>query len=141
MAHSNQLREFRLTDHGIELVEVYVGPGGVLTGAARAAQEAQEQVVAQREQQEFARQQRTVERRREALEAQIAALRAQFEAETEEAQRLLSEQAQRVQTARTTQSDMARRRGAAPANPGANGRTASKTRRAAKSEGAKTRGR
>ena len=32
MAHSNQLREFLLTDHGVELVDVYLGPEGVLTG-------------------------------------------------------------------------------------------------------------
>ena len=40
MAHSNQVREFLMTDNGVELRAVYVGPGGVLTGSARAAQEA-----------------------------------------------------------------------------------------------------
>jgi len=39
MAHSNQIREFLLTDHGVELCDVYVGPEGVLTGSARLAQE------------------------------------------------------------------------------------------------------
>ena len=42
MAHSNQIREFLLTDHGIELADVYLGPEGVLTGTARKAQEAKE---------------------------------------------------------------------------------------------------
>jgi circadian clock protein KaiC len=42
MAHSNQIREFLLTDEGIELADVYVGPQGVLTGSARQAQEAKE---------------------------------------------------------------------------------------------------
>ncbi len=37
MAHSTQIREFRLTSHGIELVDVYVGPEGILPGSARAA--------------------------------------------------------------------------------------------------------
>jgi circadian clock protein KaiC len=52
MAHSNQIREFLLTNHGIELIDVYRGPEGILTGTARQAQEAQaraaarEQVVA-----------------------------------------------------------------------------------------------
>ncbi len=45
MAHSNQIREFLLTDHGVELRDVYVGPSGVLTGSARLAQEAQEQAA------------------------------------------------------------------------------------------------
>jgi circadian clock protein KaiC len=38
MAHSNQVREFLITDHGIQLVDVFVGPGGVLTGSRRLAQ-------------------------------------------------------------------------------------------------------
>src|SRR5574341_1165281 len=42
MAHSNQIREFLLSDRGIDLVNVYTGPGGVLTGSARSAQEAAE---------------------------------------------------------------------------------------------------
>lgn len=39
MAHSNQIREFLLTDHGVQLRDVYVGPSGLLTGTARDAQE------------------------------------------------------------------------------------------------------
>jgi len=52
MAHSNQIREFFLTDEGIELVDVYVGPGGVLTGTARQAMETQERATAAKRQQE-----------------------------------------------------------------------------------------
>jgi circadian clock protein KaiC len=52
MAHSNQIREFLLTDHGVQLRDVYVGPSGLLTGSARVAQEAMEQAeVLQRKQQ------------------------------------------------------------------------------------------
>ena len=39
MAHSNQIREFVLSDNGIELLDAYQGPSGVLTGSARQAQE------------------------------------------------------------------------------------------------------
>src|SRR6185312_1394551 len=42
MAHSNQIREFLLTPHGVQLRDVYLGPGGVLTGSARVAREAEE---------------------------------------------------------------------------------------------------
>jgi len=38
-AHSNQYREYRITDHGIDILDVYNGEGGVLTGAARQEQE------------------------------------------------------------------------------------------------------
>ena len=33
MQHSNQIREFSLTPHGIELREPYTGPAAVLTGS------------------------------------------------------------------------------------------------------------
>ena len=41
-AHSNQLREFRFSSAGVELVPAYLGPEGVLTGSARVTQEARE---------------------------------------------------------------------------------------------------
>ncbi len=44
MAHSNQMREFRLSDRGIELLDVYVGPGEVLTGSARLVQESRDRL-------------------------------------------------------------------------------------------------
>ncbi|MFL6198467.1 MAG: circadian clock protein KaiC [Thermoanaerobaculia bacterium] len=111
MDHSNQLREVLLTGHGIELVDVYLGPGGALTGAARLAQEAQEKAGSVARQQEIERRRRELERRREALEARINALRLEFEAEEEEA-RLGLEEA-RIHEARLEQDrrEMARLRG------------------------------
>ena len=93
MAHSNQIREFRLTARGIELLDVYTGPDGVLTGSMRVAQEAREREAAEARRQEVGRRRRELERKRRALEAQMAMLRAQFETEEEEL-RLLTEQAQ-----------------------------------------------
>jgi len=81
-AHSNQVREFMMTNHGIELRDVYVGPEGVLTGSLRLAQEAKEREAAELRRLTIARKRREIDRKRQALEAQIAALRA--EAETEE---------------------------------------------------------
>ena len=54
MAHSNQIREFRLTGNGIELVDVYVGPEGVLTGRERLTQEARDKAKALARRQERA---------------------------------------------------------------------------------------
>ncbi len=70
MKHSNQIREFVITPQGIELVEVYVGPEGVLTGSMRAAQEAREQAATLALQEEIQAKQREVDRLRAALEAQ-----------------------------------------------------------------------
>src|SRR5664280_81496 len=86
MAHSNQVREFLLTDHGVELREVYVGPSGVLlTGSARGEMEAQEGAQALVLEQEIEGKVRALEHKRQAMEARIAALRAEFEVEQAEA--------------------------------------------------------
>jgi circadian clock protein KaiC len=91
-AHSHQIREFLLTNQGIDLLEVYVGPQGVLTGSARLSQEAGEQAAALVRRQQNEARRRELERKREALEARIAALRKEFEAEEEEAKRLLAQE-------------------------------------------------
>ncbi len=85
MAHSNQIREFKLTSHGIELLDVYVGAGGVLTGSARLSQETKDEAEQLLHQQEIVRKQIGLERKREAVEAQILLLRSEFEAEESEA--------------------------------------------------------
>src|SRR5581483_5121917 len=54
-AHSNQTREFLLTDHGVQLVDVYVGPSGMLTGSARIAQDRRERAEAADRQQQIER--------------------------------------------------------------------------------------
>jgi len=78
MAHSNQIREFLLTDHGAELRDVYVGPEGVLSGSARLTQEAQKQAALMIRDQEVELRRIELERKRTTLEAQIAVLRAEF---------------------------------------------------------------
>jgi circadian clock protein KaiC len=92
MAHSNQIREFLLTDHGVELRDVYVGPEGVLTGSMRLAQEAREQAAALGRQEEIERLQRDLERKRRALDAGITMQRAQFAAEEEELKLLIAQE-------------------------------------------------
>src|SRR3954452_1944271 len=84
MRHSNQIREFLLTDQGVELADVYLGTEGVLTGSARIAQEARERAAAAARQEELAALQRRLDRRKSAVEAQILALRAEVAAEEEE---------------------------------------------------------
>ena len=74
MAHSNQMREFVLSDKGIDLVDVYTGPGAVYTGAARLSQEAHDQAEALVQHQADQRRQRELEQERRNLQAQAAAL-------------------------------------------------------------------
>ncbi len=84
MPHSSQVREFCLTGHGIELVEVAVGPEGVLVGSARVAHEARERNAQRQRQAEKESRLRRASRKRKLLESQIEAL--QVEIETEEEQ-------------------------------------------------------
>ncbi len=89
MAHSNQIREFRLTNHGIELLDVYVGSEGVLTGSARLSQETKDDAEQLLRQQEIGSKQFGLERKREAMEAQIVVLRSEFQAEESEALKVI----------------------------------------------------
>jgi circadian clock protein KaiC len=100
MAHSNQIREYLLTDHGVELRDVYVGASGVLTGSARLTQEAQDQASQILRKQEIERRQLELKSLHQALEAQIVALRAGFEVQKSESLRITGqEQAQGEQLA------------------------------------------
>ncbi|MGZ8483176.1 MAG: circadian clock protein KaiC [Candidatus Binatia bacterium] len=91
MPHSNQIREFTLTDHGAQLREVYAGVAGVLAGTARVAQEAREQAEALAQQQEIERKRRELESKRLAMEAQIASLRAAFTSESAEIEKAVND--------------------------------------------------
>jgi circadian clock protein KaiC len=87
MAHSNQVREFLLTDHGVELVDVYLGPNGALMGTARMAQEANLLAEAEASRQELERRQMALERKRKLIEAQITALQFELSGEEDEYQK------------------------------------------------------
>jgi circadian clock protein KaiC len=91
MGHSNQIREFQLTDHGLQLLDAYLGPEGVLTGSARLSQEAREKAAATACQQETEGHRRELERKRRIFEARMAMLRAEFEMEQENIQQRISE--------------------------------------------------
>ena len=110
MAHSNQLREFLLTERGIDLLDVYVGPGGVLTGSSRFSQEAREKAADVERRQEAKRRERDRVKKREALEARIAALRKEFEVEEEESEAAETQEGLREQVMIESRNSMARSR-------------------------------
>jgi circadian clock protein KaiC len=90
MEHSNQIREFCLTRSGLQLLDVYLGTGGVLTGTGRVAQEAREKAAALERTQELERKQRDMERKKALIEAQIAALHIDFQTEKNELERAIA---------------------------------------------------
>jgi circadian clock protein KaiC len=93
MAHSNQVREFLLTDHGVELVDVYSGPVGVYMGSARLEQEQRLEAAGTAQAQDAERAERERERARRVVDAKIVVL--QTEAEGEQAERMVDEREQR----------------------------------------------
>jgi circadian clock protein KaiC len=110
MAHSNQVREFIISEGGIELKDIYIGPAGMLTGSARVAQEARERTEQVTRGQEVERQQLELKRKHDALESQIAALRADFSAEEARIERIINDDKQRKQSLTFDQVEMGRSR-------------------------------
>ena len=84
MKHSNQVREFIITDEGIELVDVYLGPDGVLTGSAREEQQLMEEAGTVLHTHAISRKDKEIERKRTVLEAKIASLKEEFESVQDE---------------------------------------------------------
>jgi circadian clock protein KaiC len=118
MEHSNQVREFIITSRGIDLVDVYTGPEGVLTGAARASREAQERAAEITRREDVERERRRLERHRKVVEAQIAALQSQLAADEADTSRVIDQAAAREERLASDRVDMAKRRRAdnAPAD-------------------------
>jgi len=84
MPHSNQIREFVIDSNGINLLDVYVGPEGALTGSARIAREADDKMVSTSRMKSIERMRLLAQRKREALEAEMAVLQLQIDADDED---------------------------------------------------------
>jgi circadian clock protein KaiC len=122
MAHSNQIREFLISDHGIDVVDAYIGPSGVLTGSARVAQEALEQAALLAGEQEAERGAREAERKRLALERQISGLRSEYETELVELRQINKQVGTRTQLLTTDRAASSRLRQADAKIPAASGK-------------------
>jgi len=112
MAHSNQVREFVLSDKGIDLVDVYLGAERVLTGTARVAQEERERAAAALREEDHQRRMKQLANRRKAIEAQIAALRSEAELEAAEVAFTIARETLQQRSARQSTDVMAQLRGA-----------------------------
>ncbi len=92
MKHSNQVREFVITDDGLELVDVYLGAKGVLIGSAREAQQLEEATGQELRNYAGSRTDREIQRKGTVLEAKIASLKEEFESLKEELSRTRQEE-------------------------------------------------
>jgi circadian clock protein KaiC len=84
MKHSNQVREFVISDEGLNLVDVYLGTEGVLIGSAREAQQLMESTSEVLRTHAVTRKDKEIERKRMVLQAKIESLKEEFESITDE---------------------------------------------------------
>ncbi len=91
MAHSNQVREFLITENGLQLKDVYIGPGGVLTGTARVTQEAIDGAEALARSQKIERLRRELQRKESLLHGRLQVLQDAFASEREEIENAITE--------------------------------------------------
>ncbi|MEO5970651.1 MAG: circadian clock protein KaiC [Bdellovibrionia bacterium] len=97
MGHSNQIREFEITQKGFNFFNPYLGVDGMLTGSARLAQAAGEKAATMLRKQTINHQNSAILRKRKALKLEIAAMQAELQAEEAEAQQKILEGMQREQ--------------------------------------------
>jgi circadian clock protein KaiC len=91
MKHSNQVREFLMTDNGIDLVDVYLGADRVLTGSARVAQAESERSASELRRMTYEQRRAEMHVKSKSIEAQIAALRAESAAANAEVELLTAQ--------------------------------------------------
>ena len=84
MKHSNQVREFVINDKGLSLVEVFLGPNGVLTGSAREERKLNEATDEALKAFAVTNKDREIERKAQQLESQIKNLKADFDSVRDE---------------------------------------------------------
>ncbi|QIP14270.1 KaiC family protein [Spirosoma aureum] len=110
MKHSNQVREFVITDKGLDLVSVYLGPEGVLTGSAREASQLQEETGIVLRENAVNRKDREIERKRLVLESKIAGLKEEFESVQDELNKTYIEEELRKEVLEKNREQMTRNR-------------------------------
>ncbi|MGZ3777332.1 MAG: circadian clock protein KaiC [Mucilaginibacter sp.] len=116
MKHSNQVREFIISDDGLDLVDVYLGPDGVLTGSAREARQIEERTGIALQDYAIDAKDREINRRRKVLESKIFGLQTEFESTEEELNKIYLQEELKKQVVENSREEMLRlRRG----DPGA----------------------
>lgn len=116
IAHSNQVREFVLTDSGVELIDAYIGSEGVLMGSARSSQLAREKAAEVESHHATTRRERELRRKQDLYEAQLIALRGQYESDRNTILRELDDEKLKLEVAVAQRREMARLRRADNSN-------------------------
>jgi circadian clock protein KaiC len=110
MKNSNQVREFIITDEGIEIVDVALGPDGVLIGSARELYHLEKIAGEASQQNALDRKNKEIENKKLMLESKIAALNSEFELVKDELNRVYFEDQLRQEAMDNNRSEMTRMR-------------------------------
>lgn len=110
MKHSNQVREFVISDEGLNLVDVFLGPDGVLTGSAREAQHLQEETGFVLRKHAITMKDMEIDRKRRVLEAKIASLKEEFDSVQDELNKSYVEDELRKEVIRKNREQLIRNR-------------------------------
>ncbi|MGN6195129.1 MAG: circadian clock protein KaiC [Ginsengibacter sp.] len=108
--NSNQVREFRITDNGIKIVDVVLGPDGVLVGSAREEYNLEKEARDTLRKNALIQKNRQVENKKLILDAKIAQLTSEFELAKEELNRIYQEDELRKEATEKNRSEMIRKR-------------------------------
>lgn len=123
--HSNQVREFLITDRGLDLQDIYMGPEGLLVGSARAAQAVRDRAAGAALEASIAEERAALRRKRRSLQAREAELEAEFAEESRAMHRRIEEQRVALSASASGRAKIAEGRGlrTEPAAPRRDGRT------------------
>lgn len=114
MAHSNQIREFLLSDNGVRLVDVLLDDdGALLTGSARQMHMSLKESQAETRKASAERRRAALENRRQVVDAKIAAMRAEFDEELRVLEAELNQEDADQQTAERSNAALASQRSGA----------------------------
>ena len=114
MPHSNQLREFKFSDKGIDLIAPYIGPAGVLMGSAKVIQEAKDKAHITDVQREIEHKRTLLAEKRRVYEARKVAVEAEFHTEEAALAKSIEQVKQGLEIINLDRSVMARERKAEP---------------------------
>ncbi|MEH6949815.1 circadian clock protein KaiC [Nitrobacter sp. NHB1] len=110
LSHSNQVREFVMSDDGIKLVPPYLGESGALTGTARRNEEAKSRRAEVRRRADVSRVQQQIQQKRRRAKAQMEALQAELDADEIELKAITDDEGEYLRQAVDDKADLQRSR-------------------------------
>jgi circadian clock protein KaiC len=116
MNNSNQVREFRITDNGIQIVELTLGPNGVLIGSAREEYNLQQKTGEILRKNALNLKDKQIESKKLILDSKIAKLQSEFELAREELNRIFIEEELRKEIIEKNRNEMISMRERKPLN-------------------------